>query len=161
MPTGCFSVYPNTAANNIGLRNLGNFSGIMNIYITAGNEGMQVIRNIFHYFFVQGQLQRQQRLIDFLPSCPTENRNRDEHFSRRCISRQASALSSCVNQYAFFSGKPFKNIGSGVLILFVFFKQPGSTSSRSQLFIPRIGSKKTIRKSGIIFSSQVIHHMGR
>jgi len=52
-------------------------------------------------FSYKGNCNDNSVLIDFLPSCPTENRNRDEHFSRRCISRQASALSSCVNQYAF------------------------------------------------------------
>ena len=94
---------PQTVAHDIGFGYLLQRLGGADIHVATGNERVQGIGSLLHNLFVKGKLQGKEVLRKTLPPGPSEDRNGCQHFTRRSIARQATALPTSMQQDALFA----------------------------------------------------------
>ena len=132
-------IHPQAITHHVRFRDLLQRLARTDIHIPTGNQRMQGIRRFLHNLLIQRQLQRKEILRQSLATRPTENRNRCQHLTRRCIPRQSTALTTRMQQDTLLLRQPFTQRQFRCPFPATSIQKPSRTSSGTQLAAHRIG----------------------
>ena len=95
---------PQPVADYVGLRQVVDFAGRTQQYVTACDEGVKAQRRFFENAFVERDLEGKERLVELLAASPAENGNGGEYLAAWSVGRQTPALTAGMEDDSFFCG---------------------------------------------------------
>ena len=152
-------ISPQAVAHHIGFGYRQEGLGGANIDVAAGHERAQAVGSGRHDAFVEGELEREERLVEALAACPTKYGNGQQHFAAGRIGRQAATLTAGVEENALFARQPFVEV-FGPLGEGGFFEQPRGAAAAAQFAVDGIGGAEIFSRGQVADRVETVHDIG-